>query len=575
MSVMQPASVWRQLNAIPQVGNWRRNRINEVEGFEGDLRNLRDELRRGGSFLLWIKACERTRFYWSRFHAVGMTGSLPLKLARSGYEFLAIVKDILGFKEAVVAACPAWGPLCHAYGHSMELRCMLVTTLLNSTTVEVREVLWRELPDHADYRLEDDGMDLSGNVPTDKSSQNIIVCGSYWIIAHKLDSWRLELVNEAGPFAHSIRNHHELVFGGLQLFSLILKTAERLGDSEETKRAGEFRKQIEDEVVRPLALFWAEINDRKPIPGDDLLSAEDLSPDHPLEERARAIIDDMRRKVVPLADEAERRFKQARGLISRRDWDAWITLAFEDRYEFELPECTVRQDPAVWGRVLTEVLERLHEVNSRDHLLQLWEALRDSPEMEPDAAKRAASQVLLTGRLLELDFAGSLDLVRRRLLEDEPGTPHGFFELQMIGHVLRTVRQAANRTQSEKVLQELLRSMCEANPERWGRTTARNALLARLLAAYFVVVPEDHVDSIGRLWVLGQHCAKTVGGDPHFFQTLARDTLRLLGQGDGVWGKLIILCRLAPRAAVRWPEKLQQLSALWRMDGLAATAPPA
>ncbi len=569
MTLGGPLPVWQHLNALPEVTNWRRNRINEIEGFESDLRSLRDELRRTASFSLWIKSCERTRFYWSRFHAVGMAGSLPQKLERSGYEFISIVTDILALQEDVVSNFPSviGQDLCRSYGHSMILRRMLVETLLVSSTVEVRAAIWRELqlPSGDGYTLEDSCEDPTCDANNDECSQRTILCGAYWIIAHKLDSWRLELENEAGPFAHSIRNHHELVLGGLQLFGLILRTGERLGDSDAMVDAEKFKLRIREELVQILADLWAEINDARPIPEDDLLGPEDLAQSHPLEEKAKEMIIRLRAHVVPYANEAEKHFKEARSRISKRHWNSWVTVAFENRYEFELPKCSTMDNPAPWRRLICRVIQNLNDTSNREQLRQLYVILGDCPAIEADTRERASKQVILLGRLLELDFSGSLNLVRNQLLEAETTPPVGFFELQLIGHVLRTVRHATNRAQSEKRLYDLIQDLIETTPARWGKEATRNALLARLLAAYFVVVPEEQ-DSIARLWTLARICVDKAGDDLHFFQILARDTLRLIDRGDGSWGKIIILGRLVPRGAVRWPDKLKDLSPFWGID---------
>ncbi|WP_395744673.1 hypothetical protein [Prosthecobacter sp.] len=563
-----PVSVWKLLNAVPNVANWRRNRINEIEGFENDLRTLRDELGHAPGFVLWVKACERTRFYWSRFHAVGMIGSLPAKLARSGYEFLEIVEDILAFKHEVIASFPEAEDLCNGYEQSMRLRLLLVKTLLDSTPVEVRDVMWSKFPGHQGYRLSAlDGQKPQPEASEVKNHQSTILCGAFWILAHKLDSWRLELENEAGPFAHSVRNHHELVLGSLQLFGLILKTAELLGDTPAMREAYKFKDEVRDNLVEPLATLWTRINEAQSIPEDDLLDAEDLVPNHPLEQEASAMVAGLRQKIIPFADKAEARFKVARQQISMQDWDMWMTMAFEERYEFDLPDSEPRHDPAPWRHLIHQVIGRLGEVTCKNRLRQLLAAF---PQVEPASDQRAAGMVLLTSRLLELDFAGSLAHVRKALLEDQSGTPAAFYELQLIGHLLRTVRQAANRSQSEIALHALLADFLQADPARWGGQPARNAMMARLLAAYFVLVSEQNTDSVARLWAVGQKCVAAAGDDPHFFQTLARDTTRLLGRNEGTLGKMLFLARLVPPNAVRWPDRLHKLSTYWQ----AMVVPP-
>jgi hypothetical protein len=564
-----PFSVWRRLNAVPNMANWRRNRINEIEGFENDLRTLREELGHAASYVLWVKACERTRVYWSRFHAVGMLGSLPPRLERSGYEFLEIVTEILTFRDDVILSRPEKEELCRRYEHSMRLRYMLVQTLLStSSSLEVRDVMWKQLDKLPGYSLHDaDWHEPQPDVSEKQSSQRTLICGACWVLAQKLDSWRLELTNESGPFAHSIRNHHELVLGALQLFGLVLKTAALLGKTEAMSDTLAFKATIEERLLQPLAHLWQEINAAQSIPEDDLLGAEDLVPRHPLESKAHELVTSLLTEVIPLGDEAEQRFKAARAQITKQDWNMWITMGFEERHAFSLPDCSQSQrvSPVSWQSLVSEVLPRLGEVNCKKRLQDLHAVLSVTPVEESETNQRAMALVIVAGRLLELDFANSLSLVRKALLVDPPGTPPAYYELQLIGHVLRTVRQVTNRPLAETTLHDLISAFCLADPARWEGVPARNAMLARLLAAYFVVFSEHHVTTAS---ALGQQCVKVAGNDPHFFQSLAKDTVRLLGRNQGMLGKIFLLSQLVPPHAVRWPEKLLELKALWSAAAL-------
>ncbi len=563
--VLSP-SVWRHLNAVPNFVNWRRNRINEIEGFESELGDLRDELIRNPCFHLWIKACERTRFYWSRFHAVAVTGCLPPRLERSGYEFLKIMGEILALRERIIAASDWEKDRSESYSRSMEIRCLLVKTRLELGIVQVRQAIWKELPGGTAYQFNDDWTASVGS-----KDQLTILCGCYWTIAHKLDSWRLELEREEGPYAHCIRNHHELILGSLQLFRLILKTAEPLGCIDELKQAQEFSDRLRCQLLEPLAYFWAEINAHQAIPEDELLGFHDLALSHPMEDQARAKVLEWRMAVVPFANEAEDRFKKACRHISPQDWLSWENLAFEERLEFELPEDPPLKTPIQWTNLIAHVLNRLEEINSRDGLQQLCFALIKFPNVEPNEKTRAGNLVALIGRLLELDFSGTIGLVRQRLLADAPTQPSAFYELQLVGHVLRTVRRATNRNQAEEHLCDLVTGMIQTDAARWGRVEARNAIMARLLAACFVVASDD-IGSIERLWTIGKECVKLAEGDPHFFQTLAKDVLRLLGQHNSGLGKTFLLARLVPPNAVRWPDRLEKLAVLWRTDLATAMA---
>jgi hypothetical protein len=559
MSIVHTTPIWWHLNAVPNVANWRRNRMNELEGFESELRELFDELLRDPSFLLWIKACERTRFYWSRFHAVAVTGYLPPKLQRSGYEFLEIMKDIFAIRNKIALRSSLEKELCDSYAHSMEIRCMLVRTSLESSMLVVRKALREELQDA--YQFTDN---WGEGPPSGDRGLRTILCGCYWIIAHKLDSWRIELKGEAGPYAHCIRNHHELVLGGLQLFGLFLRTAALLGNKggHDLADAIDFRDRIRNELVQPLAELWAELNTARQIPDEDLARC------HPMEEAARAKVVELRQKVIPFANEAEERFKQACGHISKQDWASWQNLAFEERLEFDLPANDPKSAPEEWAQLMANLLDRLDDVSDRARLQQLCLVQIEHPEIEPNEQARASNLVRMIGRLLDIDFSGTLDLVCQRLITDKPTTPAAFYELQLIGHVLRTVRRAANRPMAAQKLHALITALLEVDKNRWGRPAALNAILARLLAAYFVVVSEDHADSISNLWTLGQKCIKGVANDPHFFQTLAKDVLRLIGRQGGALAKMIILARLVPRSAVRWPDRLIELEGLWQTDSV-------